>query len=385
MDMDGRARNRTAPPDHVDLEDLAALIDGQLAEGDCSRVRAHLAECAECYEIFVDVVRFQEAEAAAVGEKRGGESGGVTQFPLEKRSKAFSRSWLAAAAAAALVMTVGWLGYRQMTPPSLSAAGLMSSFGQRVSLSWLWQEVRLRGGDLQTKQENASVGLGVQVVDLHVALARSSHQEADEIHRTILNLSSQVHFAEHEEIEGALRSVQEARADREIALLRLEGALRESALPVHFDFGLWAEASRLAAIANERAFFKNRSNRRALIWLARQDDLEDHTRRALDELKEPWKKQQFEQIATRLDHLINAYYPRQRAVLVPERLNPSQGPLLDTPPSVPSVPDTSPLAGAEAPPPPAPASAAAGTPALPARRSASVRETAAPRTRSVGR
>jgi len=376
--MDGRAQNRTAPPDHVDLEDLAALIDERLPAGDCSRVRTHLAECEECYEIFADVVRFQE-EGGAQG------AGDAEVEPPSPFGKTWNtpRSWLTAAAAAALVMTVGWFGYQQMTPPSFSAAQLTGSFADSVPSSHLYQEERLRGGEEQTDEENASVGLGVQVVDLQVALASSSDDDVDDIRRVIRGLSGQLAFADQDEIDRAL-ALLEVTKNRETAIPELEAALLQtSAEPVHFDLGRWAEASRLAAVGREAVFFADHSNRRALSWLTRQDELENGTRAALQRLREPWERRQFEQLERGLSELISRYYRQQNgpapALFRPERLKPRPAP--GTPRSVPALPDTTPLAAVEYPPWPALWSAAAETPAPPARRSSAARERAAPRTR----
>lgn len=378
MDMDGRVRHRTAPPDHVDLEDLAALIDGRLPASDCSRVRAHLADCEECYEVFADVVRFKEEEGEAGNEERGGETGRVKPFPFDKAKKDFPRPWLAAAAAAALAaaMIGGWLGYRQLTPPTFDVAHLTAPFADRVALTQLWQEVRFRGSDEPSEQDNISVGLGVQLVDLQVVLARGNDPEAEDIHHVIVYLSGQLHFADHAEIEQAAELLKTASSHsaRARALLVLQTSLRNNAEPVHFDLGRWAEASRLAAVTRQEAFFENRSNRRSLTWLARQDELTDSTRNALNELQEPWKNQELDQVANRLDHLISGYYRRQGGALPPpESLNPRSVPLPEAPPSIPTVPHTDPLADSGAPAPPAHAFAAAETPAPPARRSAFAR------------
>jgi len=55
-------------------ETLAAFIDRRLPADERRRVEEHLVECPDCYEVFVETVRFLQEEdaAAAGGEERGG-------------------------------------------------------------------------------------------------------------------------------------------------------------------------------------------------------------------------------------------------------------------------------------------------------------------------
>jgi anti-sigma factor RsiW len=47
-------------PGHPEIEELAALIDGMCGTSEASRLRAHLASCSECYEVFAETLHLLE-------------------------------------------------------------------------------------------------------------------------------------------------------------------------------------------------------------------------------------------------------------------------------------------------------------------------------------
>jgi tetratricopeptide (TPR) repeat protein len=54
-------------PDCLDAETLAAFLDGRLDAEARARAEAHLAECQECYEAFVETVKLRSETSAQVG------------------------------------------------------------------------------------------------------------------------------------------------------------------------------------------------------------------------------------------------------------------------------------------------------------------------------
>src|SRR5689334_20995780 len=99
----------TTPDDksagHPDLEGLAALIDGRLSAERAARVRAHLATCEECREVFFETVDFVREEE--------GQGDGSTVVPFERpRSWHALIAYPAAALLAAGLSAVFYIHYR---------------------------------------------------------------------------------------------------------------------------------------------------------------------------------------------------------------------------------------------------------------------------------
>jgi hypothetical protein len=99
-------------------EDIAALADGRLGARRRKQLAAHLDACPDCYDLFVDTVRFRtETEIDA-------ENPGAMQFfPGPRR---WPRVVAALVAAAALLLAVGVLLRQQWTRPGPSAGPKMS-------------------------------------------------------------------------------------------------------------------------------------------------------------------------------------------------------------------------------------------------------------------
>jgi Putative zinc-finger len=311
MDMDGRAQNRTAPPGHVDLEDLAALIDGRLPAGDCSRVRAHLAECGDCYEIFADVVRFKEAEGE---EEEGSGHGKVKPFPFVEAKKALPRSWLTAAAAAALVLAGSFLVYRPLTTPVVKMDEMVASVAPRVEPGQIGTEARYRGELAEIEQP--LFRLGARFMDLQVALALNYRAQAIDLVQVIPGLVDKIPFVEPSAKEffvAAEQRLERGESPRALQadVVEVQALLRE-ADPLTFDLGAWVEAARLAAISQNETFFDSRKNRRLLTWFARHQELDDGVREILDEMQVPWKKKHFDQIEKGLSKLNLLYNYEER-------------------------------------------------------------------------
>src|SRR5262245_31221058 len=107
--MTGRLMN------HIDLEDLAAYIEGKLSSAERAAITAHLADCDECFQVFAEAVRVgQEEEDVAAADVPGGDP---PPRPFEWRRAARSgrpARWLPAAIAAVLVLGVGAAVYRSL-------------------------------------------------------------------------------------------------------------------------------------------------------------------------------------------------------------------------------------------------------------------------------
>jgi hypothetical protein len=102
-------------------EDIAALADGRLSGRQRREMAAHLDVCRDCYDLFVDTVRFRsEADTAPDS------TGNIASFPGTRR---WPRVFAALAAAAALLLAVGILLRQPPAGPEAPAGPGVSRTG----------------------------------------------------------------------------------------------------------------------------------------------------------------------------------------------------------------------------------------------------------------
>ena len=144
-------------PRHVELEDLAQLVDGTLEPGRAAAVRAHVAGCPTCLAAYEEAVRdraawlgapdqfalpsdWQRAHAEVLGrvdDERA--TTAVRPIPLSPNRARTRWVWAAAATAAGLAAIL-WLGVAPMSrrseqlalPPAIRAAAEQASSGGLV-------------------------------------------------------------------------------------------------------------------------------------------------------------------------------------------------------------------------------------------------------------
>jgi Putative zinc-finger len=239
-------------------EELAAFLDGTLPKAERERVTAHLADCESCYEIFAGAVHFQQGSASPDQE------GTVVPFPSKKDREerpVRKRWWIPAAAAAVLALGIGLAGFRELSDPT-ALAKLVALHSKPVPAKDYYEPIRMRGGG-DRRPSPYAVGptflTGVLLLD--VALDREQgNVDPDRLSALGAKLedaagpqTSQV-FATYAK---KLRSSDPA-ARKEVAA-SLPGAVEKldedlsSLLP--YSVGKWAEAGRLAALAQTPDFF----------------------------------------------------------------------------------------------------------------------------------
>jgi len=262
-----------------DPEQLAALADGGLNGAERQQVVEHLAECGECYEVFVETVRFLEEEPD-VAETGGETDGKVLSGPWFGSLRALAVAAALVVAAVGIWSVVGGSG--GLPGGSSSELPRVSSLVTRLDLgeeqstpdelfaAWGWPVMRGEGSrssgsvDLVPVPEDVAFRLGAISADLEVALqtgrtgasARLSH----ELERL---LGDEVGFSEHlvasyqalrRQIEGGATAEDLARP------LADTSALVEERVGVEtFRFGAWAEVGRLAAATGDLSYFGRRS------------------------------------------------------------------------------------------------------------------------------
>ncbi|HEX4964553.1 MAG TPA: zf-HC2 domain-containing protein [Thermoanaerobaculia bacterium] len=258
---------QTQPPQGScpSAEELSCYIDGALSPEEAARVRAHLASCESCFEVYSEVLQFQlESESEE-------EPGKVVRFPVP-RSKSVPHSWWSVAAAV-LVLGLGLLWFlRLVPPPPLETAELTAPLQGRSELSKnLYRGLVTRGSEPEKEMpfDQASFKVGVQLVNLQVSLAANDRGAAQDSLALILQLiETQPSAYRLKDLYRELISPLAAgKPPRELLPKadELGKATRESLEPSIVDFGQWVEAGRLASIAREPTFFHRYETRLYLL------------------------------------------------------------------------------------------------------------------------
>lgn len=307
-----------------DLEDIAAFLDGTLDEAERQRVLEHLAHCKDCYEIFAGAALFLDSEAEPQDEQEGK----VVPFSLRRLL-----SWSALAAAAVLLIALGFLLYRSfLARPSLQTAELISPAVASRTADRVWTGPVMRGPAEGSEEESLEIyrerafQLGVQVTNLWVRLQAENRDLAGESTKALLSLLRK------EDLADDIRDTYEKQILQGIAneepLMAIEGKAQEAeaalrqrlqARSTHFDFGKWTAAGFLAATAQEAAFFERPENRRFARWIARQSGqgIDPKALAEVDAIREvlkrsPLAEAEYEELRERFENILKIYYNYSR-------------------------------------------------------------------------
>lgn len=259
---------------HPELEELAALIDGRLSAGRAVHVRAHLASCEECREVFFETVDFVREEEARKAK--------AALLPFERPvRKATWKSRLAVAlpTAAVLALSASLVYVQFFAPPRVAWAKLASNLGHRPKkLKYealhdpIMRGIPRPGGEISQQ----SFRLGVALVNLQVSLEGEKQTPADNALAKINGLNELLEQAPevkkfyinlHNRLPQHLRPWAE-RAEKMADSLR--GSSGGTADDLYLDFGLWSEAGHIAAAAEDERFLTSRDNRRFPTYLRRK-------------------------------------------------------------------------------------------------------------------
>ena len=272
---------------HLELEEIAALIDDGVASGDRARQIAHLADCVECYEIFSATGRTvldqqARADAGTVPPQEGRDDGKLLR-PHASRWR--RRTLLAVPAIAAAGLLVALLlpgravlkGVGELTAPLADPSAL----ARRVSVTWQdngWDLERGTGTPL-TGAEQLAFQLGVRVTEIEIALSAGAADlaanlsqdlarratTAPESHELLLLYDGQMG------IRGQLaagRPPRELLALNRIADERLvdrpEWVGESDVNPFWYQLGKWSRAVELAAAAGDADYLSRPFHRRFL-------------------------------------------------------------------------------------------------------------------------
>lgn len=251
----------STPDPGIDLDLIAAFIDGRLAPADRERAMTLLATSDAAFEVFVDATHAR----AEIGE---------TVIPIERARRWRAAWWVLAPAAAAAVLLFAVLpktGSRSGRDLAVSATGLVGALGGadlRLAASGGapqrgWSVTR--GASSSLDDSSNAFRLGVRSVDLRVAVSADDRQSADRLVSEMLDRISAVEFSQivvarytnlRREIAEAQRERLLADAtDAERALSALLAGRPDDAF--WFNYGMWSAAAELAAGARSHGFFQS--------------------------------------------------------------------------------------------------------------------------------
>jgi hypothetical protein len=266
------------------LEDLAAFLEGRLSGDERARIVAHLADCPDCYEVFAEAARFEileeEEEEEEEEEVKVAAVAAVPREPLEDPppGKVFpfprrpAVRWISSIAAVLAVVAVGIPLYNAYyTIPDLNAQELVSTgLSEKAAQDEFWSQWTNRGQNDNVAIDNAphEFLLGAHLVDLRLSLVLKDEQGIDDalarINGHLVEFGTRVE--EQAKFYAAARvQLSQGQLPRDFPQQaeRKEASLRSDEYP-YLDFGKWAEAGRLSALAQSPDFFEAPENQKFL-------------------------------------------------------------------------------------------------------------------------
>lgn len=257
------------PEPAIDLDLIAAFIDGRLGPADRERAMTLLASSDAAFEVFVDATRVRAENGDGVipiGRSRrwlrGGAGRRTTWFVLAP----------AAAAAVLLFVVLPRMGARSGRDTSVSATSLVGALGGtdlRAAASTVGEGERgwsvTRGASSSLADSASAFRLGVRALDLRVAVMADDRSAADRLTGEMLDRIAGIELSQfvaarytnlRREIAGSQREQLLAQVSQaEDALGKLLAGRPDDAF--WFNFGKWSAAAELAAGARSPAFFQS--------------------------------------------------------------------------------------------------------------------------------
>lgn len=228
---------------------IAAFVDDRLDNENRRQVIEHLDRCEDCYELFVDVGRFQGEGVTDRNVLRPASSRWGLRQPL---------TWITAAAAVLVALLLVPVMTTDREGVSSHAASLVRAMDVRPEalLGSRWAAPSVFG--FGPHRPDPAFGLGVQLVDLHVALeaddATAAGADIADLHRILAAANRADAF--NAELEAAAGAAAEGRIeDVRTAAAAIEVEAQDRLDRESLAFGMWAEAGRLAAAGRDADFF----------------------------------------------------------------------------------------------------------------------------------
>lgn len=256
---------------NVDLELIAALIDGRLAAEDRARAMKLLANQDDALEIFAQATRESEVSEAK-----------VVPISSARRWRQWKVLVPVAAAAGLAIVVVPRMMNRGAAAASASeyamelgrdphfASGLREGWEQRAwSVTRGGDSFRERGGGVahvaSRLDSTIAFRLGARSLDLQVALSRGDTTVASRITAEILDGLKAMSYSEPvvETYTGFQSQLGTSTLAQSIARAAdAERAMGRIVPAAPFAFGQWTAAAELAARVHDASFFQSASGRR---------------------------------------------------------------------------------------------------------------------------
>jgi hypothetical protein len=272
----------------LDLELLAAYLDGRLTGEERTRAVKLLSESNEALEVFAEADRIQQ--------------------DLKPRTHSIGwfqkRRWTVvvplAAAAVLVIVALPMLNARR-APSQLDARALVAmletqqGFGARLGAGWEHPAWSVTRGDASQRDSlGAPTGrvvappvlafrLGVASTYLQVALSRADRPAAQRVTDSLIELMDGMNYADM--VTASYRELRSRLAVDSLGELRDRASRAENELNgllgSRFPLGKWAGAALLAARTGDRAFFASSVSRRIIDSAVAAGDLSPGDARAL--------------------------------------------------------------------------------------------------------
>ena len=267
-----------AASEDIDLELIAAFMDGRLKGAERERAIKLLRDSEAAFEVYADALRAR----ADLGE--------AVVIPITTPRQAWRGGWRVAVpfAAAAMLMiailpTIQARRGRATTDGSVtSITRPLFTVGANVStaLGPRWDErdwTVYRGGGSTAVDSTTTFRLGVRATDLHIALAASDGERAARLTGEVLDLLQGVNLADavranYADLRDQL-SRGEVTADVVSRASRAENDLDEFLGSRWFGFGKWFAAGEIASRARSTSFFAAPNTQRFLDWAIKNGSL----------------------------------------------------------------------------------------------------------------
>lgn len=260
----------------MDLETIAAYIEGRLPPERMAEVAAHLARSPDDYQVYSDAVALraellQNPEGAGVPSPKAG----FGRWP---------HRWLYLGAASAAAVAALLLVSRAIQPGAsqplflsaeeLSVSGGPGSLDTRLGEGWAsppWSRMRGTGDGAMVGPSAFRAG----AISAHLLLAADAN-DGTAIRDAARDLDASPSIAAADPIVARIVEIATSTDNDGVdeSLKSAVTSLRDVYQHDWFDLGVWTEQARLSALAGETAFFRNRG---------KQDELRSLHRRLSEE------------------------------------------------------------------------------------------------------
>jgi hypothetical protein len=278
-----------APSDELDLDLIAALIDGRLSGDERDRAIERLSESEAAFEIYTDALRVRSDLPGAAGD--------VIPLPTPKRRP--GHSWqtigsLAAAAVLFVALVPQFMARRNAASVDAPASQITMALARQPDLSrrlageWDTRAWSVTRGGSATVDTTLHFRLGVRAVDLNVALIAGDTARAARLTDELVESLGRVELSEMAKAEYVeLRSRfarGESPADLRERAFHAERTLDALLDSFWFSFGRWTAGGDLAARTGTTEFFAAPLTGRFLKVAEKRQGLERADAEILDQI-----------------------------------------------------------------------------------------------------